>query len=198
MYADDIALADSDRGRLVQRVNAWKRSLENGGLKLNVAKTEYLACNTTDPTSVRIGEDTVERTDQFKYLGSVLSASGDIDHDVKARITAAWAKWREVTGVICDPKMPVKLKGQVYKSIIRPVLLYGSEAWPVLERHKQELRVTEMNMLRWMCGVTRKDRVRNSRIRGSLHVQNLNILQHKFRLYPPLLSLQATRRLPAK
>ncbi|KAJ0176387.1 hypothetical protein K1T71_007566 [Dendrolimus kikuchii] len=66
MYADDIALADSDRGRLVQRVNAWKRSLENGGLKLNVAKTEYLACNTTDPTSVRIGEDTVERTDQFK------------------------------------------------------------------------------------------------------------------------------------
>ncbi|KAJ0178550.1 hypothetical protein K1T71_006373 [Dendrolimus kikuchii] len=30
-----------------------------------------------------------------------------------------------------------------------------------------------MNMLRWMCGVTRKDRVRNSRIRGSLHVRDI-------------------------
>ncbi|KAJ0177914.1 hypothetical protein K1T71_006787 [Dendrolimus kikuchii] len=30
-----------------------------------------------------------------------------------------------------------------------------------------------MDMLRWMCGVTRKDRVRNSRIRGSLHVRDI-------------------------
>ncbi|CAG4933975.1 unnamed protein product [Parnassius apollo] len=109
-----------------------------------------MACNSTDLTSLRIGDDTVERTDNFRYLGSVLDASGDIDRDIKARISAAWAKWREVTGVICDPKMPVKLKGQVYKTIIRPVLTYGSEAWPVLERHRQLLHVTEMNMLRWM------------------------------------------------
>ncbi|KAJ8715872.1 hypothetical protein PYW08_013157 [Mythimna loreyi] len=93
--------------------------------------------------------------------------------DVESRISAAWAKWREVAGVICDPKMPVRLKGQVYKTIIRPVLLYGSEAWPVLERHKQSLRVTEMNMLRWMSGVSRKDRIKNSRIRGSLQVRDI-------------------------
>ncbi|KAJ0172804.1 hypothetical protein K1T71_011943 [Dendrolimus kikuchii] len=29
-----------------------------------------------------------------------------------------------------------------------------------------------MNMLRWMCGVTRKDRVRNSRIPGSLYIRD--------------------------
>ncbi|KAJ8710818.1 hypothetical protein PYW08_009333 [Mythimna loreyi] len=173
MYADDIALADSDSGRLVRRVTAWKESLENGGLKINAAKTEYLACNTTNAAPVRIGEDTVERTEQVRYLGSVLHESGDVDCDVESRISAAWAKWREVAGVICDPKMPVRLKGQVYKTIIRPVLLYGSEAWPVLERHKQSLRVTEMNMLRWMSGVSRKDRIKNSRIRGSLQVRDI-------------------------
>ncbi|KAJ8723102.1 hypothetical protein PYW08_003014 [Mythimna loreyi] len=52
-------------------------------------------------------------------------------------------------------------------------LLYGSEAWPVLERHKQSLRVTEMNMLRWMSGVSRKDRTKNSRIQGSLQVRDI-------------------------
>ncbi|CAG5055753.1 unnamed protein product [Parnassius apollo] len=160
MYADDIALVDGDKGRLTRRVHAWREALENGGLKLNVAKTEYMACNSTDLTSLRIGDDTVECTDKFRYLGSVLDASGDIDRDIKARLSAAWAKWREVTSIICNPKMPVKLKGQIYKTIIRPVLNYGSEAWPVLERHWQLLNVTEMNKLRWMCGVTRKQILR--------------------------------------
>ncbi|CAG5055796.1 unnamed protein product [Parnassius apollo] len=101
---------------MVTAEETQREALENGGLKLNVAKTEYIACNSTDLTSLRIGDDTVERTDNFRYLGSVLDASGDIDRDIKARISAAWPKRREVTGVICDPKMPVKLKGQVYKT----------------------------------------------------------------------------------
>ncbi|CAK1592911.1 unnamed protein product [Parnassius mnemosyne] len=65
MYADDIALVDRDKGRLTRRVHAWREALENGGLKLNVAKTEYMACNSTDLTSLRIGDDTVERMDNF-------------------------------------------------------------------------------------------------------------------------------------
>ncbi|CAG5042937.1 unnamed protein product [Parnassius apollo] len=77
-----------------------------------------MACNSTDLTSLRIGDDTVERTDNFRYLGSVLDASGDNDRDIEARISAAWAKWREVTGIICDPKMPVKLKGQLTSNIV--------------------------------------------------------------------------------
>ncbi|CAG4986627.1 unnamed protein product [Parnassius apollo] len=40
MYADDIALVDGDKGRLTRCVHAWREALENGGLKLNVAKTE--------------------------------------------------------------------------------------------------------------------------------------------------------------
>ncbi|CAG5020513.1 unnamed protein product [Parnassius apollo] len=114
MYADDITLVDGakDGSHAWHGVHAWREALENGGLKLNVAKAEYMACNTTDLTSLRIGDDTVECTDNFRYLGSVLDASGDIDRDIKARISAAWAKWREVTGVIRDLKMPVKLKGQ--------------------------------------------------------------------------------------
>ncbi|CAG5015958.1 unnamed protein product [Parnassius apollo] len=85
-------MVDGDKGRLTRRVHAWREVLENGGLKLNVAKTEYMACNSTDLSSLRIGDDTVELTDHFRYLGSVLYASGAIDRDIKARISAAWAK----------------------------------------------------------------------------------------------------------
>ncbi|CAH2090459.1 unnamed protein product [Euphydryas editha] len=36
----------------------------------------------------------------------------DDDHNVQARISAAWAKWREMIGMICDRRIPVKPKGQ--------------------------------------------------------------------------------------
>ncbi|CAH0703262.1 unnamed protein product [Spodoptera exigua] len=50
------------------------------------------------------------------------------------------------------------------------VLLYGSECWALKKTDEKRLHVAEMRMLRWMCGVTRMDKVRNEYIRGSLKV----------------------------
>jgi hypothetical protein len=54
---------------------------------------------------------------------------GEIDRDVKNRMNAGWMKWRQVSGTTCDRRMPLKLKVKIYKTIIRPVVLYGSECW---------------------------------------------------------------------
>ena len=39
-----------------------------------------------------------------------------------------------------------------------------------LSGHTQDLHVTEINLRRWICGVSRSDRIRNTFIRGSLEV----------------------------
>ncbi|KAF3661590.1 Protein translocase subunit SECA2, chloroplastic [Capsicum annuum] len=46
----------------------------------------------------------------FKYLRSVIQGSGDIDDDGTHRIGAAWMKWRLASRVLCDKKIPTKLK----------------------------------------------------------------------------------------
>ncbi|XP_070045939.1 uncharacterized protein [Nicotiana tomentosiformis] len=46
----------------------------------------------------------------------------------------------------------------------------GAEYWPVKNSHVQQMKVAEMRMLRWMCGHTRLDRIRNEVIRDKVEV----------------------------
>ena len=39
-------------------------------------------------------------------------------------------KWHQASGVLCDKRVPQKLKGMFYRTVIRPVMLYGTECWP--------------------------------------------------------------------
>ncbi|AQK94598.1 Nuclear pore complex protein NUP205 [Zea mays] len=115
----------------------------------------------------------------------MLQKEGDIDDDVSHRIKAGWLKKREAACVLCDPRMPHKLKGKFYRTAIRPAMLYGAECWPTKRRHVQQLSVAEMRMLRWICGHTRRDRVRNDDIRERVGVTPIEekLMQHRLRWF---------------
>ena len=67
-----------------------------------------------------------------------------------------------------DRKVPIKVKGKYYK--VHLALLYRSEFWIVKHNHVKKMEVAEMRMLRWMCGITRRDRIRNEEIRGKVGI----------------------------
>ncbi|KAH1192728.1 Craniofacial development protein 2 [Glycine max] len=111
--------------------------------------------------------------DQVKCVkdeeGKVLD-DGEIEGDVNHRIQAGWMKWRKASGVLCDAKVPIKLKGKFYRTAVRPAILYGTECWAVKSQHENKVGVAEMRMLRWMCGKTRQDKIRNEAIRERVGV----------------------------
>ena len=47
--------------------------------------------------------------------------------EISQRVSAAWRNWKRCSEVLCDRRMPVKLKGNVYKNVVRPALFYGAE-----------------------------------------------------------------------
>jgi hypothetical protein len=89
----------------------------------------------------------VPKKDIFRYLESMLQKYGDIDEDLSHRIKVVWLKWRQASGVLCDPRVPLKLKDKFYRTVIRLAMLYGAECWPTKRRHIQQLSVAEMRML---------------------------------------------------
>jgi hypothetical protein len=127
----------------------------------------------------------VPKKGTFHYLGSMLQKDGDIDEDLSRRIKAGRLKWCQASGVLCDPRVPLKLKGKFYRTAIQPAMLYGAECWPTIRRHVQQLCVAEMHMLRWICGNRRRDWVRNDDIRERLGVAPVEekLVQHHLRWF---------------
>jgi len=62
------------------------------------------------------------------------------------------------------------LKYKVYRMVIRPAVLYDSKCWPLKKTLVQRLLVAEMRMIRWMCGYSRIDKIRNRVIRDLVRV----------------------------
>ncbi|KAM1208569.1 hypothetical protein ACFX2J_014210 [Malus domestica] len=82
-------------------------------------------------------------------------------------------KCKSASGVLCDRRRPLKLKGKFYRTAIRPAMLYGTECWAVKHQHVHKMGVAEMRMLRGMFGHTRKDKIGNEDIRGKVGVAEI-------------------------
>ena len=83
-------------------------------------------------------------------------------------------RWRKVSGIICDRRLPARVKGKVYSTVVRPAMVYGLETVAVTKKQVKEMEVAEKKMLRFAMRVTRKDKIRNEYIRGTVKVKRKN------------------------
>lgn len=168
MFADDIVICSESRQQLEENLERWRFALERRGMKVSRSKTEYMCINERESSGmVRLQGAEVVKVQEFKYLGSTVQSSGDCGREVKNRVQAGWNSWRKVSGVICDRRVSAKVKGKVYRTVVRPAMMYGLETLAIGRRQEAELEVAELKMLRFSLGVSRMDRIRNEVIRGT-------------------------------
>jgi hypothetical protein len=60
-------------------------------------------------------------------------------------------------------------------------MMYGAECWATKGHRIQKMSVAEMQMLRWICGYTRRDRISNDDIWDKLGVTPIQekLIQHR-------------------
>ena len=120
----------------------------------------------------------------FKYLGATLAENGDLDAETTHRIQSGsrWKNRKRVSGILCDRRISLRVKGKVYTTAVRRAMMYGAETWAVKKAQEKKFDVAGMRMVRWMSGVTKLDRIRNEIIRGMTKVGEISKKVHESRL----------------
>ncbi|VDP14020.1 unnamed protein product [Heligmosomoides polygyrus] len=91
------------------------------------------------------------------YVDDVMLASEDkdvLERELQAcLVQVALVDWRALRYEDTE-----RLKSKIYRAVIRPVAMYGTECWPAAKEVETRLSVKETKMLRWTAGVTLKGR----------------------------------------
>jgi hypothetical protein len=98
------------------------------GLEINAKKTKYIIMsrhpNSEQNQNIRIGNESSEKLGKFKYLGMTLTNQNDIHDEIKSRLNSGNACYYSVQNLFL-PVSYKKLKTEIYKTVILPVVLYG-------------------------------------------------------------------------
>ncbi|KAK3548696.1 hypothetical protein QTP70_016772, partial [Hemibagrus guttatus] len=148
MFADDIVICSESREQVEENLERWRFALERRGMKVSRSKTEYMCVNGREGSgTVRLQGEEVKKVQEFKYLGSTVQSNGECGKEVKKQVQAGWNGWRKVSGVLCARKISARIKGKVYRTVVRPAMLYGLETVSLRKRQESELEVAELKML---------------------------------------------------
>ena len=82
-------------------------------------------------SDIKMQGENLERVNTFKYLGATLTENGDLDAQMTHRIQSGWKHWKRISGILCDRRISLIVKGKVYKTVVRPAMMCSAETWEV-------------------------------------------------------------------
>jgi len=101
----------------------------------------------------QIDNSSLERVEEFKYLGTTLTNQNCIQEEIKSRLKSG-----QVQNILSSSLLFKNLKIKIYKIIFLPAVMYRYETWSLTLREERRLRVFENSVLRGIFGLKREKR----------------------------------------
>jgi hypothetical protein len=92
---------------------------------------------------MKIDNRSIERVEEFKYLGVTLADQNSIQEEIKSRLKLGNACYYSVQNLLSSRFLSSNLKIKIYRILILPVVFYGCETWSLILREERRLRVLE-------------------------------------------------------
>ena len=84
--------------------------------------------------SMKVDNSSIERVEEFKYLGTTLTNQNSIQEEIKSRLKLGNACCHSAQNLLSSFLLSKNLKIKIYRTIILPVVLYGCETWSLTLR----------------------------------------------------------------
>jgi len=115
-------------------------------------------------TPIAVAQGIIEYVERFTYLGSVISSDGDVEADINTQLAKAAAVFRRLDNVWQSSTLSLKIKLDLFTSLIVSTAIYTSETWKSTAKICQQLDVFYQRNLRKILGITWKDHVTNMEV----------------------------------
>ena len=134
-YADDTVILASSLEylqTLLEKINATSVKY---GLNLNTSKTKHMTIsnNALPPMVFTLDRETIKRVERYTYLGLMVNSNWDQSVEVRSRIEKARTVFNKMKTFFVSRNLSLKLKIRMVRCYILPVLLYGFEAWTMID-----------------------------------------------------------------
>jgi hypothetical protein len=113
-------------------------------VEINTEKTGVMAFRGMEPirSKICINNKTLKQQNSFNYVGYNISYEGEKDLNIK---TANFVKGLGIINQIFKPSLVSRhTRIHIYKTLARPILSYGSEAWSIRRTDERRLISAEM------------------------------------------------------
>jgi hypothetical protein len=151
-YADNVNIVGENIDTVKKNTEAFLDVNKEVGLEVNPEKTKcaLTSCNQKigQKHNMNIENRSFEDVAKFKYLRTTLIDQNCMQEEIKSRLNSGKACYNSVQSPLSARLLSRKLKIKIYKTIILPVVLYGSETWSLTLREQYRLRVFENRVLR--------------------------------------------------
>ena len=111
-----------------------------------------------------------ENVGKFCYLGDMLNGGRGANPASVARVRCAWRTFKELSGILTRKEVSLKLMGKLYVTCVRNAMVYGSATWAMMAEQSGDWNVW---MVRWMCGVSLKDRVPSAELKVRMEIESV-------------------------
>ena len=91
IFADDIVLVANSPDELESMLTDIHLVSKPVGLSMNLSKTNVILNVNATTSTVAVDGNTIEKIDQYVYLGKTVTQAGDLLPEIKRRIALGWA-----------------------------------------------------------------------------------------------------------
>ena len=132
LYADDTVLVAESAEDLQKSITLMKNYCDLWKLNINASKTKitlFLRGRTRNIPKFQFGETQLEVTDQYKYLGLIFNFNGKFTNAKKLLYDKGTRAMFALLRRGRQLQLPVDIMIHLFDTLVKPVLLYGSEIW---------------------------------------------------------------------
>jgi len=178
-YADDGALPSHTPDGLQRKLDAISSAYSRAELVVNSKKWKvlYLPSDSSLPPTFCISRDELGLTEQFTYLGSIITSTCDLTAEIQHRVNPASASFERLSKRIftnCD--LSTRTKMAVYNAICVSTQLYACEGWTPYRRHIRALEAFHIRCLQTTLHVHWWDKIPHVEIRCRSGITSLETI----------------------